>query len=215
LTWRLSGIRLGTKAACLKLPDCNSECFEEGEMTSFEIAGTTTMEEILRAYPSAKVGLFQRYHVGGCQSCSYQPTDMLKEIRLKFNIEDSLDEIGDVIRGSAAVFESLHISPLDLAAALKDEEKLTLLDARKREEHNSADFPGSRHITVELTFEILDTWPKDSFLVFYSKDGRRSLDKASYFRAYGFPRARSLTGGLSAWGAEVGRETLSLPAKGL
>ena len=66
-----------------------------------------------------------------------------------------------------------------------------------------------------MTFEILDTWPKYTFLVFYSQNGRRSLDKASYFRAYGFPRARSLTGGLAAWDAEVGRETLPLLALGL
>jgi len=177
-------------------------------MTPFEIASTTTMEAILQAYPSAKVGLFQRYHVGGCDSCSYRPTETLEEVRRHFNIQDSLDEIANVIRGSAEVFESLHISPKDLAAALKAEERLTLLDARKREEHDSGNLPGSRPVSVELTFEILDTWPKDTFLVFYSQTGRRSLDKASYFRAYGFPRARSLTGGLTAWDAEVGREAV-------
>ena len=31
-------------------------------MALIDIAATTTMEEVLRAYPSAKVGLFQRYH---------------------------------------------------------------------------------------------------------------------------------------------------------
>ncbi len=173
-------------------------------MTQIEIAPATTMEEILRAYPSAKVGLFQSYHVGGCQSCSYKPTDTLEEVRRNFNIKASLDEIATVIRGSAEVFASLHMAPRELAAALKAGEELTLLDARKREEHDSGNLAGSRHINVELTFEILDTWPKDALLVFYSNDGGRSLDKASYFRAYGFPRARSLIGGLAAWAAEVG-----------
>jgi len=181
--------------------------YEEEEMTPFEIASTTTMEAILQVYPSAKVGLFQRYHVGGCDSCSYRPTETLEEVRRNFNIEDSLDEIADVIRGSAEVFESLHISPRELAAALEAGERLTLLDARKREEHDFGNLAGSRLIDVALTFEILDTWPKDTFLAFYSQTGRRSLDKASYFRAYGFPRARSLTGGLAAWDADVGRET--------
>jgi len=177
-------------------------------MERIEITPAATMEEILQAYPSAKVGLFQRYHVGGCESCSYKPTETLEEVRRHFNIQDSLDEIANVIRGSAEVFESLHISPRGLAAALKAEERPTLLDARKREEHDSGNLPGSRPVSVELTFEILDTWPKDTFLVFYSQTGRRSLDKASYFRAYGFPRARSLTGGLTAWDAEVGREAV-------
>ena len=183
-------------------------------MAPFEIAAATTMEEILRAYPSAKVGLFQRYHVGGCESCSYKPTETLEEVRRNFNIRDSVAEIANVIRGSAEVFASLHISPKDLAAALKAGERLTLLDARKREEHDSGNLPGSRPVTVELTFEILDAWPKDSFLVFYSNQGRRSLDKASYFRAYGLPRARSLTGGLAAWQAEVGHLAVPLPGDG-
>ena len=185
------------------------------ELTSLEIVPATTMEEILRAYPSAKVGLFQRYHVGGCDGCSYRPTETLEEVRKNFNIQDSLDEMTNVIRGSAEVFESLHLSPRDLAAALKAEESLTLLDARKRDEYEAGNLPGSRVITVELTFEILDTWPKDTFLIFYSQNGRRSLDKASYFRAYGFPRARSLTGGLAAWDAELGRQPLPLPVLGL
>ncbi len=62
--------------------------------------------------------------------------------------------------------------------------------------------------TVELTFEILDAWPKDTPLVFYSNpnEGHRSLDKTSYFRAHGLPRACSLTGGLAARDAEVGHE---------
>ncbi len=181
-------------------------------MTTIEITAATTMEEILRTYPSAKVGLFQRYHIGGCQSCSYKPTETLEEVRRNSNIQDSLEEIANVIRGSAEVFESLHISPRDLAAALKAGEKLTLLDARKREEYDSGSLPGARLIDVGSTFEILDTWPKDTFLVFYSNHGRRSLDKASYFRAYGFPHARSLSGGLAAWDLGVGVGVLPLPA---
>lgn len=34
------------------------------------------------------------------------------------------------------------------------------------------------------------------------------LDEASYFRAYDFPRARSLAGGLSAWDHEIEHEAL-------
>ena len=114
-------------------------------MTPFEIAAATTMEEILRAYPSAKVGLFQRYHVGGCDSCSYKPTETLEEVRKNFNIQDSVDEIVNVIRGSAEVFASLHIAPRDLASALRAGERLTLLDVRKPEDsHGSLErMPGA------------------------------------------------------------------------
>ena len=47
-----------------------------------------------------------------------------------------------------------------------------------------------------------------------SSNDRRSLDKASYLRAYGLPRARSLTGGFAAWAAEVGHEVLMDAAQG-
>jgi len=178
-------------------------------MAVIEITPATTMEAILHAYPTAKVGLFQRYHVGGCDACSYRPNETLEDVRRNFNIKDSIEEIVNVIRGSAEAFTSLHISPKDLATALRSRDKLSLLDVRKPEEYQVDKLPGSKLVTVELTFEILDTWPKDAFLVFYSNHGGRSLDKASYFRAYGFPRARSLTGGLTAWHAEVGQETQS------
>lgn len=105
------------------------------------------------------------------------------------------------LRTSFAVFASLHISPRNLAMALKAREGLTLLDVRKPEEdYDARNLPGSRLVTVELTFEILDSWPKDALLVFYSNNGRRSLDKAAYFRAYGFRGPRSLTGGLLSMG---------------
>ena len=183
-------------------------------MALIEIVATTTMEEVLRAYPAAKVGLFQSYHIGGCESCGYQPTQTLEEVRRDFNIQDGLDKMASVIRASAEVFASLHISPGDLESALRAREPLTLLDVRKPEEYDAANLPGSRLVTVELTFEILDTWPKDTLLVCYSGHGRRSLDKASYFRAYGFPRARSLSGGLAAWVAEVGHEAFPAAAEG-
>ena len=180
-------------------------------MAEFEIAAKSTMEEVLQAYPSAKIGLFQRYHIGGCQSCGYKPTETLEEVRKNFDIQDSLEEMAKVIRGSAEVFTSLHVSAPDLAAALRGEGKLHLLDVRTRAEYETGHLEDAQLVTVELTFEILDSWPKDSRVVFTSNDGRRSLDKASYFRAYGLPNARSLTGGLAAWNAEVGHQPVPLP----
>jgi len=172
-------------------------------MTSIEIVASTTMHDIHHAYPSAKVGLFQRYHIGGCDSCGYKLTETLGEVRRNFGIQDSVVEIAHVIRGSADVFKSLHLSAMELRAARDAGEPLTLLDVRTREEFEAGSLPGSRLVDVALTFEILDTWSKETCLVFYSNDGRRSLDKASYFRAYGFPGARSLSGGLAGWDPDL------------
>ena len=47
-------------------------------MTQSTITPDMKMEEILQLFPSAQRALFQRYHVGGCSSCAFQPTDTLE-----------------------------------------------------------------------------------------------------------------------------------------
>ncbi len=169
-----------------------------------EIGPDTTMEEILRAYPSAKIGLFQRYHIGGCASCGYQPTDTLAEVCRTHNIVDSVDAVIACIRQSQGVEAQLHIRPAEVAAALKRGEQVRLLDVRSPQEWEAAHIQGTQFLTVELTFEALDSWPKDTPVVLYSNHGRRSLDRASYFRAYGLTNTKSMDGGINAWSAEVG-----------
>lgn len=172
-------------------------------MSNFDIGLDTTMAEILRVYPSAKTGLFIRYHIGGCSSCAYQPQDTLGFVRQSHNIVDSIETIVTSIRESAAVETALHASPREVAAALARGERLRLLDVRTLEEFDRGHLPSAELVTVELTFEALESWPKDAPIVCTSNHGRRSLQKASYFRAYGLTNARSLTGGLEAWSLEV------------
>ena len=173
-------------------------------MSSPEIGPHTTMAEILDAYPSAKVGLFQRYHIGGCASCGYQPGDTLGQVCETHNIVEPLDAVIACIRESEAVEATLHIQPAEVAAALGRGENLRLLDVRSPEEWETGHIEGAQLVTVELTFEILDSWPKDTPLVVYSNHGNRSLDRASYFRAYGLANPRSMDGGLEAWLALAG-----------
>jgi monothiol glutaredoxin len=63
--------------------------------------------------------------------------------------------------------------------------------------------PGAQFLTLELKFEALDTWPKDTRIVCYSNAGHRSLEVASYFMAYGFTNVRNMAGGLEAWSGEL------------
>lgn len=173
-------------------------------MSLQEIGPDTTMEEILRTYPSAKIGLFQRYHIGGCASCGYQPMDTLAEVCRTHNIVDSVDAVIACIRQSWEVEVKLHIRPAEVAAALQREEQVRLLDVRSPQEWEAAHLQGAQFLTVELTFDALDSWPKDTPVILYSNHGRRSLERASYFRAYGLTNVKSMDGGLTAWLAEVG-----------
>ncbi len=157
------------------------------------------MGEILAVYPSAKIALFQRYHIGGCASCGYELTETLVEVRQKHSIQDPLEQIIACIHKSEDAEAMLHVSPQELATALRRNDTLLVLDARSADEYQAGHMQGAHLLSLELKFEALDTWPKDTPIIFYSNEGRRSLDAASYFAAYGFTNVRSLDGGLKAW----------------
>jgi rhodanese-related sulfurtransferase len=160
------------------------------------------MEEILGAYPSAKIALFQRYHIGGCQACGYQPTDTLEKVIRDHDIRDSIDDVVACIVKSSDVEADLYVTAGDLRAALARGEPWRLLDARTEAEWEAGHIPGAELLTVERTFDALDGWAKDTPIVFYSNHGDRSLQRANYFRSYGFTRAKSLMGGMEAWSTE-------------
>ena len=38
------------------------------------------MSEVLKEFPGAQRALFRRYHIGGCSSCGFQPTETLAQV---------------------------------------------------------------------------------------------------------------------------------------
>ena len=166
---------------------------------SLEIHAGSTMEEILSAWPSAKLGLFRRYHIGGCASCGYQPADTLEQTITGQNISDPLEAVIACILESRQVEEGLQMLPTVVSAALERGESWPLLDVRSPEEWETGHIPDAQFLTLELKFEALDNWPKDSRIVFYSNAGTRGLEVASWFMAYGFTNVRNMAGGIEAW----------------
>ena len=186
-------------------------------MPALVIGPNTTMGEILNAYPSARLELFRRYHVGGCQACGYQLTDTLEQVRREHEVSDPLDQIVECIRNSSEVEAKLQVLPtalvsistapkqpnLDLALPqfAQEQQGWHIVDVRSHEEWEQGHLPGAQLLTTESKFEMLDSWPKDTPILFYSNTGRRGLETASYFVAYGFTKVRNLSGGLRAWEA--------------
>jgi len=171
----------------------------------------TTMGDILAAYPAAKVGLFHRYHIGGCSACGYAPEETLGAVRERSGIKDSLEQIVECVRSSGAIEARLHTTVDEVAAALERGAELHLIDVRTPAEYEAGHLAGARLLTVELTFDILDGWEKDAPIVTCSNEGGRSLDKASYLTAYGKTNAKSLDGGLTAWRERFG--SLEVPGR--
>ena len=95
------------------------------------------------------------------------------------------------------------MSSPEVEAALERGESWPLIDVRSPEEWVNGHIQGAQFLTLDLKFEALNTWPKDTWIVFYSNAGRRSLEVASYFMAYGFTNVRNMAGGLEAWSGEL------------
>lgn len=169
-----------------------------------EISGTSTMQEVLEAFPSARRALFQRYHIGGCSSCGFSPTDSLQEVLANHNVMD-VDGTIEYIKESQKVDDNLKITPSELKGLLAtgNGKAPKLIDVRDQWEYDIAHIEGAQLLSRPLIGEIMDSWPKDTFIVFSCHHGTRSLDAASYFIGHGFTNVRSLEGGIDKWAEEI------------
>ena len=169
--------------------------------TTAKITKRSTMQEVLEAYPSAQRALFGRYHIGGCNSCGYQPEDILEEVAHGHNITD-LDEVVAFILQADEIDRRIQVSPREVAEALRSSAPPRLVDVRTPEEWDVAHIPGATLVSEELTQEMMQ-WPKDTAIVFYCHGGQRSLDAAAYLAGHGFSNVHSMTGGMDAWSLAV------------
>jgi len=165
------------------------------------ITKRSTMQEVLDAYPSAQRALFRRYHIGGCNSCGYEPADILEQVANSHNIND-LDEVIAFIEQAEQTDRQLQISPAGVAAILPSKTPPRLIDVRTEQEWALARIQGATLNTQDLAQEMM-RWPKDTLIIFYCHFGQRSGDAASYFAGHGFSNVRSMTGGIDAWSLSV------------
>ena len=166
------------------------------------LTGDMTMSEVLGAYPGAQRALFAKYHIGGCSSCGFQPTETLAAVCAR-NDNISVAEAITHIQASHQSDASLRISPREFAAMRDARQDLTVLDARTREEHEAVKIPGSQLITQELIHSIFATADKTQPIVIYDHQGARALDAVAYFVGHGFSEARCLAGGIDAYSTEI------------
>src|SRR6516162_197442 len=63
-----------------------------------DLSGVWTMQQVTTVFPSAQRALFQKYHVGGCSSCGFQPTDTLAAVAMSHGLD--VDEVVKFIHQS-------------------------------------------------------------------------------------------------------------------
>jgi rhodanese-related sulfurtransferase len=165
-----------------------------------DLSGDWTMQQVTTVFPSAQRALFQKYHVGGCSSCGFQPSDTLATVAINHGLD--VNEVVEHIHRSQEMEKDLEITPRETAELLK-QGKIKLLDVRTPEDFAIASVPGSVLVDQSLAQEIMQTWPKDTAIVTMCHHGMRSLDAAAYLRGHGFSDTRSMSGGIEAWSRQI------------
>jgi monothiol glutaredoxin len=95
-----------------------------------------------------------------------------------------------------------EIGVQELKTRLEDGERFEFYDVRGPEERAIACVDASRLLDPEAAAQI-ETFDRDTPLVFYSHHGERSRAVAEHFSALGFRKAFSLIGGIDAWSREI------------
>lgn len=160
------------------------------------------MGEVLANFPGAKRALFARYHIGGCQSCSYDDTETLAEV-CERNENLPVDEVIEHIVTAHENDRKILIEPAELAEMLQSDPAPRLLDLRTREEHEAVALPGSELFGNDLLQQIFGTENKERVIVLYDHTGDKALDPAAYLIGHGFQNTRALRGGIDAYAQEA------------
>ena len=155
------------------------------------------MEEILRNFPSARRALFQRYHVGGCSSCAFQPTDTLAQVCKDHNILD-VDEVVRHLLRSHEVDQRMQVDGRTVQGWLAAGEALRFIDVRSPQERMDAPVPEAEGLDYQNSGKYMEL-ARDTKIVFLCKSGTQSLDVAAYFAGHGFTRVYAVRGGLDGW----------------
>jgi rhodanese-related sulfurtransferase len=168
---------------------------------ALRITPEMTMEQILEVAPAAQRALFQRYHVGGCSSCGFQPTDTLAQVCKERNILD-VNEVIQTIQRAHELDQKVEVEPRQVKAWLDAGVDFSFIDVRTPEELAIARIAQAEPLDFQDPGKYMSL-PKDRRIVFSCRSGKRSLDVASYFLGHGFTHVHSMRGGILAWSEQI------------
>jgi len=171
-------------------------------VSNTEIHPGTTMETILHGIPAAQRALFQRYHIGGCSSCGYQPSDSLAKVCKDHNILD-VNEVITFLHHAHELDQKIQLPPTQVKTWLDTSEDFSFIDVRSGDELESGEFPPAELMDYDASEKYMEL-PKDRKIVFACQEGDRALNVAAYFQGHGFTEVYCLKGGIAAWKEEVG-----------
>jgi len=160
------------------------------------------MSAVLENFPGAQRALFRRYHIGGCSSCGFQPTETLAEVCAR-NGNLDVAEVLTHIRSSHEQDAKVLISPKELAELVKQDPAVKLVDVRSREEFEAVNITGSVLLSQAVMQQLMGSGSNTQAIVVIDHAGKNGLDAAAYFMGHGLQNVRCLRGGIDAWAQEV------------
>lgn len=170
-------------------------------MSPIEIRPDMTMQEVMEAAPAAQRALFQRYHVGGCSSCGFQPSDTLAQVAKDHNILDVNDMVRTIVTAQE-LDQRIQVDATTVKTWLDAGEDFSFIDVRTPEEWQQSRIEQAELLDYDQADKYMGL-PKDRKIVLACRTGDRSLDVASYFIGHGFTSVYSMRGGVLAWSDEV------------
>ena len=128
-----------------------------------------------------------------CPACGEQPT-----------IRELIDyEAFCGIEAELPAAEGEEISVQEVARELGGNPDLVLVDVRRQVEWDICHVEGSVLIPLDVLTERAGELDRDKELVTICRSGVRSVRAVRALRAAGFPRVRSMRGGVHAWAEEI------------
>ena len=89
--------------------------------------------------------------------------------------------------------EVIEISSIEASDILKGNSKIRLLDVRSPEERQTASIENSELLDQKMVEEILDSWDRNSAIMFVCHVGQRSRQAAQYFASQGFQKVYNIS----------------------
>ena len=170
--------------------------------TIVDLDPQSPMSAVLERFPGAQRALFRRYHIGGCSSCGFQPTETLAQVCAR-NGNLNVDEVLAHIASSHEQDEKVLVSPAELAALIKQDPAAKLVDVRSREEFEAVHIDGSVLLSQAVMQQLMGSGSNMQPIVVIDHQGKNGLDAAAYFMGHGLQNVRCLRGGIDAWAQEI------------
>ncbi|HEV2695059.1 MAG TPA: rhodanese-like domain-containing protein [Verrucomicrobiae bacterium] len=171
-------------------------------MNEANVSPESKMSAVLENFPGAQRALFRRYHIGGCSSCGFQPTETLAEVCAR-NGNLDVAEVLTHIRSSHELDAKVLISPKELVELVKIDPAAKLVDVRSREEFEAVNIAGSVLLSQAVMQQLMGSGSNTQAIVVIDHAGKNGLDAAAYFMGHGLQNVRCLRGGIDAWAQEV------------